>query len=166
MVQGFGAAFMVPSSLAIIAKAYPKEERGAAIGIWAAASSLTTILGPVLGGLLLTALGDWSWRLVFAINLPLGGVALALLFLRVPADPPEAGRRLDIVGGIIVTVGLLLVALALPGTGSADSRSRLVPYLVGGVVLLGAFLFWEHRARAPMLPLGLFRKRRFRGRRD
>src|SRR5688572_10950216 len=88
-VQGFGAAMMVPASLAIIAKAYPREERGKAIGIWAAASSLTTILGPVLGGLVLTWLGDWSWRLVFGINLPLGGIALALLFFFIPSDKPE-----------------------------------------------------------------------------
>ncbi|MCS6760591.1 MAG: MFS transporter [Candidatus Devosia symbiotica] len=63
---------MMPRSLAIIAKAYPRAERGKAIGIWAAASSLTTILGPVLGGFVLIVLGDWSWRLIFAINLPLG----------------------------------------------------------------------------------------------
>ncbi|MFN4211850.1 MAG: MFS transporter, partial [Devosia sp.] len=71
-IQGSGAAVMVPGSLAIIAKAYPREERGRAIGIWAAASSLTSVAGPILGGFLLTALGDWSWRLVFAVNLPLG----------------------------------------------------------------------------------------------
>src|SRR5690606_10112241 len=72
---------MVPSSLAIIAKAYPRDERGGAIGIWSSASSFFTIAGPVVGGLVLTALGDWSWRLVFAVNLPLGIAALALLFL-------------------------------------------------------------------------------------
>ena len=94
-IQGLGAAFMVPGSLALIAKAYPREERGKAIGVWATAASLTTILGPVVGGFLLTALGPWSWRLVFAINLPLGVGALALLWLKVPADPPADGRRLD-----------------------------------------------------------------------
>ena len=82
---------MVPGSLAIIAKAYPREERGKAIGLWSAFSSLTTILGPVIGGFVLTTLGDWSWRLVFAVNLPLGGIALALLFCRVPGRPAGGG---------------------------------------------------------------------------
>lgn len=164
-VQGLGAAFMVPGSLAIIAKAYPKAERGRAIGIWAAASSLTTILGPILGGLMLTVLGDWSWRLIFAINLPLGGVALGLLYLRVPADQPEAGRRLDIVGGGLVTASLLLLALGLTGGGEngAPMLSQLVLYCSGGLVLLVLFLVWEARTRAPMLPLRLFGKIGFSG---
>ncbi|RWE28331.1 MFS transporter, partial [Mesorhizobium sp.] len=71
-VQGIGAAIMVPGSLAIIAKAYPKKERGRAIGIWAAASALTTALGPVLGGLVLSTFGNGVWRAIFAVNLPLG----------------------------------------------------------------------------------------------
>lgn len=163
VIQGLGAAMMVPGSLAIIAKAYPKAERGGAIGIWAAASSLTTILGPVIGGLVLTGLGNWSWRLVFAVNLPLGGIALLLLFLRVPADTPEPGRRLDIVGGIIVTLGLLLVALAFTGDGSVEPGPRPILYFAGGVALLALFIFWESRTRSPMLPLGLFVQKAFSG---
>lgn len=163
--QGLGAALMVPGSLAIIAKAYPKSERGRAIGIWAAASSLTTILGPILGGLALTSLGDWSWRLVFAINLPLGGGALALLYLRVPADSPEAGRRLDAVGGVLVTAALLLLALGLTGSGEngAPMLSQALGYGGGGLLLLAVFLGWEARAKAPMLPLRLFRNVGFAG---
>lgn len=161
-VQGLGAAFMVPSSLAIIAKAYPREERGKAIGLWSSFSSLTTILGPVLGGLLLTWLGDWSWRLVFAINLPLGGIALFLLFARVPADQPEEGRRLDIVGGALATVGLLLMALGFTAS-SETSVSQSAMFVVAGLVVLGGFLFWESRTKAPMLPLGLFRGVAFSG---
>jgi EmrB/QacA subfamily drug resistance transporter len=161
-VQGFGAAMMVPSSLAIIAKAYPREERGKAIGLWSAFSSLTTILGPVLGGLLLTTLGEWSWRLVFAINLPLGGAALALLLFLVPADKPEEGRRLDIVGGVLATIGLLLMAVGL--TGDADSGLIRAALFVGaGIVVLIGFLFWEARFKAPMMPLPLFRNIGFSG---
>lgn len=162
-VQGLGAAFMVPASLAIIAKAYPKAERGKAIGTWAAASSLTTILGPVLGGLVLTWLGDWSWRLVFAINLPLGGIALALLLILVPADQAEQGRRLDLVGGVLATLGLLLVALGLTGTGQSTSLWQNVLLVLLGAAVLGGFLLWEARFKAPMLPLGLFRHLGFSG---
>jgi len=164
-VQGAGAAFMVPGSLAIIAKAYPREERGKAIGIWAAASSLTSIAGPIIGGFVLTAFGDWSWRLVFAINLPLGGIALALLWFKVNADRPEAGRRLDIVGAALATLALMLVAYGLTGDGSESTPGLLhMAGFVGGGLVLGAiFLIWEARTASPMLPLRLFANKAFSG---
>src|SRR5688572_16561924 len=165
-VQGVGAALMVPGSLAIIAAAYPREQRGWAIGIWAAASSLTTILGPIIGGFLLTALGDWSWRLVFAVNLPLGGISLALLLWRVPNDQQGEKRRLDLVGAVLVTLGLLAVAWGLTGDGSNGSVPALSHVLLwcgAGIVLLGAFLFWEARTKEPMMPLSLFRNVSFAG---
>lgn len=166
-IQGIGAAFMVPGSLSLIAKAYPRAERGRAIGIWATAASLTTILGPVIGGFALTVLGPWSWRLVFAINLPLGIVALAALWFKVPADQPAEARALDIVGGALITVALLLITLGLTGSGGEggsvpDSR-EIVVYCGVGVVLIGAFLFWETRTKAPMMPLALFANVRFSG---
>jgi EmrB/QacA subfamily drug resistance transporter len=165
-VQGLGAAFMVPGSLALIAKAYPREQRGRAIGVWATAASLTTILGPVVGGGILTAFGPWSWRLVFAINLPFGAAALALLWLRVPADAAAAGRRLDWIGGVLVTVGLLLVILGLTGEGgesSVPSVGHVIALAGPGLVLILMFLLWEMRAKSPMLPLGLFRNPAFSG---
>jgi len=164
-VQGLGAAFMVPGSLALIAKAYPREERGRAIGLWATAASLTTILGPVAGGALLSLLGNWGWRLVFAINLPFGAAALLLLWLRVPADPPADGRRLDGVGGVLVTLALLLLALGLTGDSAEGTPDlgRVLAFCGPGLALIVAFLIWEWRAAAPMLPLGLFRNRGFSG---
>jgi EmrB/QacA subfamily drug resistance transporter len=158
-VQGAGAAFMVPGSLAIIARAYPKDERGGAIGMWASASSLTTLLGPVIGGLLLTWLGDWSWRLIFALNLPLGGMALLLLLTQTPADPLREAHRLDLIGAALATVGLLLISLAF-----IDSEGgRFWFYLVAGLVIFAGFLFWEARVKEPMMPLGLFADRAFSG---
>lgn len=164
-VQGTGAAFMVPGSLAIIAKAYPREERGRAIGIWAAASSLTTIGGPIIGGFMLTALGEWSWRLVFAINLPLGLVALALLWFRVAPDRPEDGRRLDVIGAALATLGLMLIAYGLTGDGSESvpPLSHTIVWCGAGFVIAVIFVIWEARAAAPMLPLRLFANVRFSG---
>ncbi|GLQ54077.1 MFS transporter [Devosia nitrariae] len=164
-VQGVGAALMVPGSLAIIAKAYPKDERGKAIGIWAAASSLTTILGPVIGGFVLTMLGDWSWRLVFAINLPLGAIALALLWLRVPADEPAGTRALDLPGAFLASLGLMLIAFGLTG-GSSESVppvSHILSYAGTGLLVFIGFLFWESRSKEPMLPLRLFANMGFSG---
>lgn len=156
-VQGIGAAFMVPGSLAIIAEAYPKEQRGSAIGTWAAASSLTTLLGPVLGGALLSWLGDWSWRFVFGLNLPLGALALALLFTT-PAQTARERKPLDLIGAGLVSVALLLISLAF-----IDEPGRLLAYLGAGALVLVAFLAWEARTASPMLPLTLFRDRRFSG---
>ena len=165
VVQGAGAAFMVPGSLAIIAKAYPRDERGKAIGIWAAASSLTSIGGPIVGGLILTLFGDWSWRLVFAINLPLGAIALALLWLKVPADHPEAGRKLDSIGAVLATAALMLIAFGLTGTGSdsVPPLSHMALYVGAGMVVAIGFIVWEAQTRTPMLPLRLFGQRAFSG---
>lgn len=165
VVQGIGAAFMVPGSLAIIAKAYPRETRGQAIGIWAAASSITSVAGPIVGGLVLTALGDWSWRMVFAVNLPLGLAALALLWWLVAPDKAEAGRRLDIVGAVLATLALFAIAYGLTGDGSESTPpiSHTVLWSGGGLVLAALFIFWETRASAPMLPLRLFANRSFSG---
>ncbi|MBN9332595.1 MFS transporter [Devosia sp.] len=155
--QGIGAAFMVPGSLAIIAEAYPKDQRGGAIGTWAAASSLTTLLGPVLGGALLTWFGDDSWRWVFAINLPLGVLALALL-LGMPDASGRAPKPLDLAGAALATVTLLLISWAF-----IDVSGWFWAYLGAGLLALLVFLVWEARAQAPMLPLALFADRHFSG---
>ena len=163
--QGAGAAFMVPGSLAIIAKAYPKDERGRAIGIWAASSALTTALGPVLGGFLLSAFGDSIWRAIFAINLPLGGIAI-LLLLKVPPDEATGQRNLDLVGAIlaIVAFGSLAYGLTAP-TAEADQTASgsTAIFMTGGLVALLGFIIWEAFQKAPMIDLSLFRIGAFSG---
>ncbi len=165
-VQGIGAAVMVPGSLAIIAKAYPKAERGRAIGIWAASSALTTALGPVIGGIVLSSFGDSVWRWIFAINLPLGGLALYLLLAKVPADDPAPHRNIDYGGALLATLSLGAVALGLTLlTGEAQIAGFNAPALLitGGLLLIAVFLLWEARQPEPMMQLGLFRERSFSG---
>lgn len=165
-VQGMAAAFMVPGSLAIIAKAYPADERGRAIGTWAAFSALTTALGPVAGGFVLSLLGDWSWRLIFAINVPLGVFTLYLLWFRVPPDQAIERRGLDVTGGVLVTVCLLLLAWGLTGEGgegSAPGGHRALLYCGLSLAVLAAFLLWEKSRPTPMVPLSLFANRVFSG---
>ncbi|WP_375552106.1 MFS transporter [Rhodophyticola porphyridii] len=157
--QGIGAAVMVPGSLALIARAYPAEERGRTIGIWAAASALTTALGPILGGLVLSFGGTETWRLLFAINLPLGALALWMILTKVAADPARPDHPLDLPGAALITGALALIALGL--TGASEGHAvNWTPALVGAALFAG-FLAWEARSPAPMVPLDLFRNASF-----
>ena len=153
--KGVGAALMVPGSMAIVSRAYPKAERGRALGLWAAASTATTALGPVLGGMLISWGGEAGWRMIFGLNLPLGLIAVWLIRGRIAADNGQPGVRVDIAGAGLATSGLGLLAYALTTTGPA-----FAPGLAAALALAG-FLWWEGRAKAPMIRLGLFRNRAF-----
>ena len=154
-IQGMGAAFMVPGSLAVLNRAYPKEERGAAIGFWAGTSALTTALGPIIGGLVLTFGGPEMWRAVFAVNLPLGGLALWLLFSALVEDRTAETTPVDVLGALLATAALFSMAWAL--SGAEHGGGILVPWLLGGITLLAVFIWHEGRTAYPMMPLGLFR---------
>jgi EmrB/QacA subfamily drug resistance transporter len=152
-VKGVGAALMVPGSMAMVARAYPPDTRGRALGLWAAASTLTTALGPVLGGMFITWGGEVGWRLIFALNLPLGLAALWLIRGRTPGDVGKPGVGVDLPGGILATLGLGLMAWALT-EASAPAWVALA-----ALASLAAFLAWEAMTPAPMLRLGIFRNR-------
>jgi EmrB/QacA subfamily drug resistance transporter len=162
-IQGIGAAIMVPGSLAIIAKAYPKKERGRAIGIWAAASALTTALGPVLGGVVLSAFGDGIWRVIFAVNLPLGLVSIYLLLAKVPADAPTEKRSLDLGGAALATLAFGALAYGLTSMSAEGEGQMSGPSIAAGAVLLIVFIVFERRQREPMIDLSLFRVGAFAG---
>jgi EmrB/QacA subfamily drug resistance transporter len=161
-LKGMAAALMVPGSLAIIAKAYPRAERGRAIGVWAAASAVTTALGPVLGGALLSALGSGAWRIVFALNLPLGLFALWILWRKVGQDRPSSLDGVDWLGGVLATLGLGALAWSLTALQSPGD-TPLPPWALAaiGVACLAALIAQERRARHPMMPLRLFADRGF-----
>ncbi|RUU62157.1 MFS transporter, partial [Mesorhizobium sp. M7A.T.Ca.TU.009.01.1.1] len=162
-LQGIGAAIMVPGSLAIIAKAYPKKERGRAIGIWAAASALTTALGPVFGGFVLSAFGDGIWRAIFAVNLPLGLISIWLLLAKVPADTPTEKRSLDLGGAALATLAFGALAYGLTSMSASGEGLMAGPSIAAGVVLLAVFIVFELRQREPMIDLSLFRVGAFAG---
>lgn len=160
-VQGVGGALMVPGSLAIISACVPSGERGRAIGTWSAFTTMTTIVGPVLGGILASA---GLWRGVFFINLPLAALSLVALALRVPETFGEETEELDLVGTLVVTTalaGLTYGAIEAPERGLTAPLVFLA--LSAGVGGLLAFVWIESRARSPMVPLGLFRSRTFGG---
>ena len=159
-IQGIGAAIMVPGSLALIARAYPEEDRGRAIGIWAAASALTTALGPVVGGLALSLGGPDMWRWIFAVNLPLGGLALYLLRAGVQADPARPDTPIDYAGAGLITAALMALAWGLTSL-QHGATGHILMWIFAGTGLLFAFLMVEARTRHPMMPLGLFAIRNF-----
>jgi EmrB/QacA subfamily drug resistance transporter len=161
-IQGVGAALLVPQSLAIISASFPREVRGRAIGTWAAASAITTSLGPPLGGFLIDSLG---WRVAFWINLPLAAIALWLTWTAVPdSRDPNARGRLDWLGSIVAVAafGALTYGFTeLPMRGITD------PLVWGSLALgpigLALFVWIESRADHAIMPLNLFHSRTFSG---
>ena len=109
--QGVGAAFLLPSSLAILGSAFEGEARGRAVGTWSAASAIAGALGPVLGGWLIDTVG---WRAIFLINLPLAAAAIALAFVYIREPPREAqGTPLDLMGALLATISLAALTWGL-----------------------------------------------------
>ncbi|OLE02546.1 MAG: MFS transporter [Ktedonobacter sp. 13_1_20CM_4_53_11] len=161
-VQGIGGALLVPGSLAIISASFSDEQRGRAIGTWSGFTAITSVAGPVLGGVLVQFA---SWRWVFFINVPLALVVLGVLFWRVPESrDADASRRLDWWGTLLVTVGLGALVYGLIEAGSIGFGNTLVlSALAVGIAALLAFLLVEARTPAPMVPLTLFRSRTFSG---
>lgn len=162
LLQGVGAAMLMPNSLAILGATFTGEAKGRAIGIWAAAGAAGGAIGPVLGGWLVD-LG--SWRAIFLLNLPLAAGAILLAWRHVPRDKVEAGRTLDTVGGVLATVGLGALTWALTlGSGKSGWTASAVAAAVGALALLAAFVAVEHRrGDRAMMPLALFGSRSFIG---
>jgi EmrB/QacA subfamily drug resistance transporter len=167
VLQGVGAALLTPASLALIGATYPKDERNAAIGVWAAASALTTAGGPILGGWLTETFG---WQAVFWINPPLAAVAVGLLWIFAPADRREP-RGFDVVGAGIVAAALGALAWALSQIGRSEAQSAASPLsdtaivLVAGLGVAGlvVYTFWERVSAHPMTPPRLAKNRVFVG---
>jgi EmrB/QacA subfamily drug resistance transporter len=160
-VQGAGAALLVPTSLAIISAAFPEKERGRAIGTWAGASALTTALGPVLGGWLTDA---WSWRAIFFINVPVAALAIAITLWHMPESRNREAQEIDWLGAVLAVMGLGCLAYGLTLASEADwGDARVIAALLVGAALLVTFVWFESRARSPMLPLQLFRSADFSG---
>src|SRR3989454_4808907 len=161
-LQGIGAGFLVPGSLAIISATFDEAERGRAIGTWSAFSAITTAIGPVAGGWLIEHV---SWRAVFFINVPLALMVLLISLRHVPEsrDLDETGR-LDWAGAILATIGLGgLVFGLIESSRVGFFQLAVVSSLVLGIAASLVFVLVESRAQNPMLPLHLFRSSNFAG---
>jgi EmrB/QacA subfamily drug resistance transporter len=159
-LQGVTGAILTPAGLAVIAATFSGEERGAAIGAWTAWAGVAFVIGPLVGGWLVT---NASWRWVFLVNVPFAIATTALVAYAVPRQERTGQRpRVDFVGGILCVLGLggpVFALIEAPRRGWGDAL--IVVTLVGGLVLLGAFLWWERHSSHPMLPLNLFSRRNF-----
>jgi EmrB/QacA subfamily drug resistance transporter len=157
-LQGLGAAVIAPLSLTLLNEAVPAERRGLALGIWSGVSGLGVALGPVVGG---AVVEGFSWQWIFWLNVPLG-LALAPAALIALTESRGPNARLDIPGVALASGGLLGLVFGIVRAQALGWTSATVIGSIGaGLVLLAAFVAWERRAPAPMLPMRFFRNRAF-----
>jgi len=160
VLQGVGGALLTPGSLAILQASFAAGDRSKAIGAWSGLGGVATAIGPFLGGYLISAV---SWRLIFAINLPLAVAVLVITAHHVPETrDPNAGKRLDVLGALLAATGLAGLTYGLTDGPSRGwlSAATLGP-LLAGLAVLAAFVAVELRSPAPMLPLSVFRSAQF-----
>lgn len=162
--QGLGASMMTPQTMAVITRIFPPDKRGQAMGLWGAVAGVATLVGPVLGGVLVDTLG-WEW--IFFVNIPVGIVAFALAWRLVPRLETHP-HRFDIPGVVLSALGMFLLVFGLQEGESYDWGTIVGPIsvwglIIAGVVVLGIFVVWQavNKSGEPLLPLGLFHDRNF-----
>jgi EmrB/QacA subfamily drug resistance transporter len=158
LVQAAGAALLTPTSLGLVLASYPAERRSGAVRAWTATGGLASALGPVAGGLLVTA----SWRWVFLVNVPVGIAALVVGWRKLPHLAGHPSPRPDALSALLITAGVGLVSFGLvQGNGWGWASASTVAVLVAAVVLLGLFVLRCARHHNPLIELVLFRARSF-----
>src|SRR5487761_2380413 len=160
IMQGVGAALLVPGSLAIIQASFEPGERGQAIGTWSGLGGVATAAGPLLGGYLIAAA---SWRWIFLINVPVGAAVLAVSRRHVPESRDVgASRKVDVPGAVAAVVALAGITFALiEGPSRGWSSATVLLMLAVGLVASAGFVVIERSSSGPMLPFQLLRVRQF-----
>jgi EmrB/QacA subfamily drug resistance transporter len=162
VVQGVGAALMMPATLSIITDAFPASERGKAMGMWAGVSALALAVGPVVGGFLTEHV---SWRAIFYLNIPvaIGAITASLFAVRESRDR-TVGREVDYAGVVLLTGALTALILALvEGNEWGWGSTEIIALLIGAVVGMAAFVPVELRVKVPMVEFRFFSDRNFLG---
>src|SRR5437868_15454753 len=156
-VQGLGGAIVMPLTLTILSRSVPAEKRGLALGAWGGISGLAIAFGPLVGG---AVVSGFSWHWVFWLNVPIGIALVPLVLLRL--EESRGPGRFDLPGLALASGGLLGIVWGLVRANTIGWGSpEIVGALVLGAVLTAAFVAWELRASAPMLPMQFFRDRTF-----
>jgi EmrB/QacA subfamily drug resistance transporter len=157
-LQGVGAALAMPVAMALLTAAYPPRTRAGALGIFGSLTGLALIIGPAVGGAIAQGLA-WQW--IFWINIPIGLVAVALVQTRIPASE-RSSAALDLPGVLLAAAAILcLLWGGVRGHDAGWSSFEVMGTLAAGLLLAAGFVRHEQRAPAPMVPLRLFRSRRF-----
>ncbi|MFD6418474.1 MFS transporter [Streptomyces sp. NPDC060194] len=161
-VMGFGAAFVMPATLAVLMNVFEREEQPKAIGIWAGGVGLAIAIGPITGGVLLD---HFWWGSVFLINVPVVIVALVAMLVLVPESRDPRPGRLDPVGVLLSVAGLVLLVYGIIRGGElADfTDPTVLASALGGLAILGAFVWWELRVDHPSIDMHHFRNKTFTG---
>ena len=161
--QGLGASMMTPQTMAVITRIFPPDKRGRAMSLWGATAGVATLVGPILGGVLVDGLG-WQW--IFFINAPIGVIGFVLAMRLVP-DLPTNQHKFDILGVVLSSVGLFCLVFGIQegqkyNWGTIKGPISVWSLIITGLVVLAIFVFWQSRNRGePLLPLGLFKDRNF-----
>ncbi len=162
-VQGLGASMMTPQTMSVITRTFPAHRRGQAMALWGATAGVATLVGPILGGVLIDALG-WEW--IFFVNVPVGVIAFVLAWRLVPTLQTHS-HSFDWIGVALSGVGMFCGVFGIQ-EGETYQWGQItgpisVPLLLGvGALLLVVFVWWQSRVkREPLVPLGLFRDRNF-----
>ncbi|MHC6592206.1 DHA2 family efflux MFS transporter permease subunit [Arthrobacter sp. C152] len=163
VLQGLGAAMMTPQTMAVITRIFPPDRRGSAMAVWGATAGMATLVGPILGGVLVDGLG-WEW--IFFINVPVGLVGFILAWRNVPALSTHP-HKFDIPGVLLSAVGLFLLVFGIQegetyNWGTITGPISVWGLIIAGIVVLGAFVAWQRFNKGePLLPLALFKDRNF-----
>lgn len=156
--QGLGASFMTPQTMAVITRTFPANQRGRAMSLWGAVAGVATLVGPILGGVLVDGLG-WKW--IFFVNVPVGVVGFVMAMRLVPELPTHV-HRFDVLGVVLSAIGMFLLVFGIQEGQSYDWGAGVWALIVSGLVVLAGFVFWQSRNRAePLMSLRLFRDRNF-----
>ncbi|MEZ4562625.1 MAG: DHA2 family efflux MFS transporter permease subunit [Thermomicrobiales bacterium] len=160
VLQGVGGAMMMPQTLSLITVAFPPQKRGSAMGVWGSVVALGAVLGPIVGGWLVT---NYAWEWVFLINVPVGIAAILATLAIVPESiDPFASGRVDWGGILLSGLGTLaLVYAAIEGNALGWTSPVILGCFAASIILLTLFVWWEARADDPMMKLELFAIRNF-----
>ena len=156
--QGLGASMLTPQTMAVITRIFPADRRGQAMALWGATAGVATLVGPILGGILVDAFG-WEW--IFFINIPVGVIGFVLAVRLVPSLPTHT-HRFDWWGVALSGLGMFFLVFGIQQGHKYHWNGWVMASIIGGIALFVVFVVWQSKNRAePLVPLSLFDDRNF-----